>query len=182
MQLHKSAGLLVALLFLTLARLSGQDLDAVAKIYQPRLETNLTENIVAFWYPKTLDRTNGGYILNHDIDGRLKGPGTKMIVTQARMVWFYSHLARTGHGGREYLEAADIGYRFLKDKMWDPKNGGFFWEVDVTGEKKLRPKKHLYGQSFAPLRAFRILSGHGEKRGPGFGDPALQRDGNQGAR
>ena len=149
MQLHKSAGLLVALLFLSFARLPGQDLADVAKIYRPRLETNLSENIVAFWYPKTLDRTNGGYMLNHDIEGRLKGPGTKMIVTQARMVWFYSHLVRTGHGGQEYLDAADVGYRFLKEKMWDQKNGGFFWEVDVTGEKSCYRNKHLYGQSFA---------------------------------
>ena len=72
-----------------------------------------------------------------------------MIVTQARMVWFYSHLVRTGHGGPEYLDAADVGYRFLKDKMWDRKNGGFYWEVDVTGDNKLQRNKHLYGQAFA---------------------------------
>jgi len=107
MQFHKATGLLAALLCLSLARLPGQELADVAKIYRPRLETNLTENIIAFWFPKTIDRTNGGYLLNHDIEGRLKGPGTKMIVTQARMVWFYSHLVRTGHGGKEYLDAAD---------------------------------------------------------------------------
>ena len=33
--------------------------------------------------------------------------------------------------------------------MWDQKNGSFHWEVDLTGENKLRPGKHLYGQSFA---------------------------------
>ena len=114
MPFHKTTGLLAALLFLSLVRLPGQELADVAKIYRPRLETNLAENIVAFWYPKTLDRTNGGYILNHDVEGQLKGPGTKMIVTQARMVWFYSHLVRTGHGSQQYLDAADAGYRFLK--------------------------------------------------------------------
>jgi len=25
------------------------------------------------------------------------------------------------------------GYQFLKEKMWDEKNGGFYWEVDVAG-------------------------------------------------
>ncbi len=29
------------------------------------------------------------------------------------------------------------------------KNGGFYWEVDVTGDKKLQRNKHLYGQAFA---------------------------------
>ena len=87
MQFHKTTGLLAALLCLSIVRLPGQDLADVAKIYRPKLETNLTENIIPFWYSKTLDRTNGGYLLNHDIEGRLKDPGTKMIVTQARMVW-----------------------------------------------------------------------------------------------
>jgi mannobiose 2-epimerase len=164
MQFHKVTGLLAALICLSIARLPGQDLAAVAKIYRPQLETNLMENIVAFWYPQTLDRTNGGYLLNHDIEGRLKGPGTKMIVTQARMVWFYSHLVRTGHGGREYLDAANLGYRFLKEKMWDQKNGGFYWEVDVTGKQVLRPDKHLYGQAFAlyALSEYYLATGNKE--------------------
>jgi mannobiose 2-epimerase len=32
--------------------------------------------------------------------------------------------------------------------MWDSANGGFYWEVDVTGNQKLKPDKHLYGQAF----------------------------------
>lgn len=138
-----------ALLMSLSARTHGQDLTAVAKNYEPKLQTNLLNNIVAFWYPDTLDRKNGGYILHHNMEGRLKpGPPTKMIVTQARMVWLYSRLVLAGHGRRKYLEAAAVGYRFLRDKMWDQTNGGFYWEVDVTGNKVLQPMKHLYGQSF----------------------------------
>ena len=43
---------------------------------------------------------------------------------------------------------------FLKEKMWDAKNGGFYWEVDATGNQKLKPRKHLYGQAFGLVRAF----------------------------
>jgi mannobiose 2-epimerase len=64
------------------------------------------------------------------------------------MVWLFSRLARAYPGDKDYLEAADLGYRFLKEKMWDRRNGGFYWEVDATGDTKLKPKKHLYGQSF----------------------------------
>jgi cellobiose epimerase len=164
MQFHRALGLLLSALCLGCAPLHGEDLAALAQTYRPRLETNLLWNIAAFWYPKTLDRTNGGYLLNHDIEGRLKGPGTKMIVTQARMVWLFSRLARAGYGGQNYLEAADTGYRFMRDKMWDPASGGFFWEVDVTGDKRLRPKKHLYGQSFAlyALSEYYLASGKQE--------------------
>ena len=82
---------------------AATDLSDVAKTYQPRLQSNLTQNIAGFWYPKTLDQKNAGYILNHDIDGKLKdSEPRKMIVTQSRMVWLFSHLVREGYGGKEY--------------------------------------------------------------------------------
>jgi mannobiose 2-epimerase len=141
--------LLAAVLFFPAIPVSSQVLAGVANIYRPRLESNLTQNIMGFWYPKTVDEKNGGYILNHDIEGKLKaGAPRKMIVTQSRMLWLFSHYARAGYGGREHLAAADTGFRFLKDKMWDQTNGGFYWEVDATGRDKLMPNKHLYGQAF----------------------------------
>jgi cellobiose epimerase len=121
----------------------------LAEKYVPRLEKILTENIVPFWQEKSLDRTNGGYIISFDSKGKLIEPVTKMIVTQARQVWLFSRLARAGYQPAKNLEAAELGYRFLKEKMWDPINGGFYWEVDVTGNQKLKTNKHLYGQSFA---------------------------------
>jgi len=74
-----TAGLLATALILSAGRLRGDDLKDVAKIYQPRLQSNLTQNIVAFWYPKTMDEKNGGYILNHDINGKLK-PGAPFLI------------------------------------------------------------------------------------------------------
>lgn len=126
----------------------AQDRSALAQRYIPRLEKILTENIASFWYDKSIDRVNGGYTINFGPKSEPKGEGTKMIVTQARQVWLFSRLARAGYERQKYIEAADVGYRFLKEKMWDAENGGFYWEVDSTGNKKLRPRKHLYGQSF----------------------------------
>ena len=133
----------------------GADLDAapdrasLAKTYIPTFEKILTDNIASFWYSKSLDRDNGGYAINFGPDGKRKGAGTKMIVSQARTVWLFSRLARAGYRKERYIEAADHGYRFLKEKMWDDRHGGFYWEVDATGDRKLRPRKHLYGQAFA---------------------------------
>jgi len=115
----------------------------------PRLEKVLQENIASFWYNKSIDRVNGGYTINFGPKGESKGPGTKMIVTQARTMWLFARLARAGYDGDKYIEAAEHGYRFLKEKMWDQENGGFYWQVDATGNEKLQPRKHLYGQSFA---------------------------------
>jgi len=121
----------------------------LADRYIPRLERILTDNIAPFWYDKSLDREHGGYIISFGPAGELQAPATKMIVTQARTVWLFSRLARAGYRKQQYLDAAELGYRFLTEKMWDQAYGGFYWEVDVTGNKKLKPHKHLYGQSFA---------------------------------
>jgi len=140
---------------------AASDRPSLAKIYIPKFEKILKVNIASFWYSKSLDRRNGGYTINFGADGKLKGVGTKMIVSQARTVWLFSRLARAGYGGDDYIEAADIGYRFLKEKMWDSKNGGFYWEVDAIGDKKLKPRKHLYGQAFAlyAMSEFYLASG-----------------------
>src|SRR3954466_13316100 len=123
----------------------AQDFNA----YVAKLDKNLQESIVKFWVSRCLDTKNGGYLINFDQAGRPSGQTNKMIVTQARMVWLFSRLAREGYQPATMLDAADLGYRFLRDKMWDRKNGGFYWEVDGTGNQRLQPDKHLYGQSFA---------------------------------
>jgi mannobiose 2-epimerase len=112
------------------------------------LERILTENILRFWYPGVIDTENGGYRLNHDLQGRWRGPAPKCIVTQARTVWFFSRLARSPYGTSAHLEAARHGYEFLRDRMWDRDFGGFFWEVDATGETASTIDKRLYGQAF----------------------------------
>jgi cellobiose epimerase len=80
------------------------------------------------------------------------------------MVWLFSRLARAGYKKAEYLDAAALGFRFLKDKIWDPNYGGFYWEVDPTGDRQLRSDKHLYGQSFAlyAISEYALASGKKE--------------------
>jgi len=127
--------------------------------YILRLDKTLTQNILGFWYPGKIDPA-GGYLLNHDVQGHSKGPGVRAIVTQARMVWFFARMARFGHDPKKMLEAADHGYKFLRERMWDAKHGGFYWEVDALG-KPTKANKHLYGQSFAlyALAEYALASG-----------------------
>ncbi|MBI4978917.1 MAG: AGE family epimerase/isomerase [Spirochaetes bacterium] len=115
----------------------------------------LDENIIPFWYPSTIDTVNGGYNLNHDINGVFKGFGSnagsssnRYIVVQSRMVWFFSRLVRAGYSKEKYLPAAKHGYDYLRNVMQDKKNGGFYWGVSPSG-KPIQPNKHMYGQGFA---------------------------------
>ena len=113
------------------------------------LERVLLENLVPFWYPSTIDPSEGGFRLNHDARGRWRGPAPKRLVTQSRMLWFLSRLAGTRYGGPEHLAAARNGFAFLRERMWDEQYGGFYWEVDAGGRSATLPGKHLYGQAAA---------------------------------
>ncbi len=112
------------------------------------LEKLLLENIVPFWYPGVIDEESGGYRLNHDAEGKWLGPADKALVTQARTVWFFSRLYGSPYGKPEHLEAARHGFRFLKEKMWDRENGGFYWSVSHDGSEAVESQKHMYGEGF----------------------------------
>ncbi len=115
----------------------------------------LLGNIAGFWYPRCLDRERGGYHLYFDERGDPGPAGEKTVVTQAQMVWFFSRMAREGYEKAgaftraDLLAAARHGFQFLRRKMWDFENRGFYWAVDATGNEVRAPNKHLYGQSFA---------------------------------
>jgi len=125
------------------------------------LERVLTQNIIPFWYPGVIDSNDGGYRLNHDLEGRCKGPANKCLVTQARTIWFFSRLVNSRYGAPEQLEAARHGYHFLRDRMWDQQFRGFYWEVDSSGHNAAKPEKQIYGQAFAlyALTEYAMVSG-----------------------
>jgi len=114
----------------------------------PEIRRNLEEAVVAYWYPRSIDRTNGGYVLAFDDTGASTGTPNKMIVSQARMVWLFARLARSGYRRAEMTEAATQGFRFLSDRMWDREHGGFYWEVDPAGTRVVDEGKYIYGESF----------------------------------
>lgn len=114
------------------------------------------------WYPRAVDREAGGFLSEFDFEWRPSGAQDKMIVTQARHVWtnaraaqFFAGDAMPG-GDRESeraRERATHGYRFLRDRMWDRENGGFFWLVTRDGTVKSPDAsglilKQAYGVAF----------------------------------
>jgi mannobiose 2-epimerase len=130
------------------ARTAVADARADLQALAPAIRRNLEEAVIRFWYPQSIDREHGGYVLAFDESGTRTGSPPKMIVTQARMVWLFARLARSGYRRAEMLDAAAQGYRFLADRMWDRDHGGFYWEVDPAGTTATDPDKYLYGQSF----------------------------------
>ncbi len=124
------------------------------------LERILTENIVPFWYPQSIDRVDGGYRLNHDVAGHWRGAAPKSVVAQARTLWFFARLLNSPYRSVGYEGAAAHGFEFLDRYFWDVRFGGFYWRVDATGAP-IDCHKHLYGQSFAlyALSEYAIATG-----------------------
>src|SRR6476620_12440765 len=116
--------------------------------YSIEMRQDLVEKILPYWYDTTLDRTRGGYILSDDVQKK-RAATEKQIVTQSRLIWTFSHVHRKGYSNaqRNYLKAAEHGYRFLIEKFLDKNHGGYFWTIDLNGQV-LDDRKILYGEAF----------------------------------
>src|SRR5512142_1795356 len=84
------------------ARSKGHPDDQALVLARRSLERILTQNIVPFWYPAVIDYQDGGYRLNRDLTGRWRGSVNKSLVAQARTLWFFSRLANSAYGNREF--------------------------------------------------------------------------------
>jgi len=131
--------------------------------YAADMKEDMIEKLLPYWHDTTLDKTNSGYVLADDV----QGPRTateKQIVTQSRLIWTFSHVHLKGYSteDRNYLKAAEHGYRFLMDHFLDKKNGGYFWTTDLSG-KVLNDRKILYGESFVIYALVEYYRAGGEK-------------------
>jgi len=104
-----------------------------------------TDDILTDWYPRIIDE-QGGFTTNLDYQWKPGDDTTKMIVTQARGVW-------TAARGFEYntnsvlLEAAEHGYNYLIQEMWDPLHGGFL-QYNIDAHPDSMRTKMAYGTAF----------------------------------
>lgn len=110
------------------------------------IEKHLLEKIVPFW-TSLVDVRFGGYYGYVGNDLRVRRGAPKGLVQQSRMLWTFSALENHYHDGRfrPYMETA---WNFLKTKMYDFRNEGFFWTLTREG-KPIDSRKVVYGQGFA---------------------------------
>jgi cellobiose epimerase len=117
--------------------------------YAAELKTQLATKVLPYWYDTAVDHQNGGYVLADDAAKKAAPATEKQLVTQSRMIWGFSHAHLKGFsdGKRNYLAAAEQGYRFLQTHFLDRTHGGYFWTTDLAGTPKDQ-RKILYGESF----------------------------------
>jgi cellobiose epimerase len=115
------------------------------------IRRSLHEELLAAWYPRTIDREQGGFLSQWEHDWKPSGPQDKMIVTQARHTWTTARASQHFPADTMLRAAAEHGFRFLRDRMWDREHGGFYWLVTRDGTPKAedgRILKQAYGEAF----------------------------------
>lgn len=134
-----------AWVFMAAVSLMAESLEKHAVDFKEQL----AERVMPYWYDTAQDKERGGYLLRDDL---LKGratPSEKQLVTQARMIWGFSHAHTRRLTGpkRNYLQAAQQGYQFLENHFKDKEHGGYFFTTDLKGTRR-NDKKIMYGQAF----------------------------------
>lgn len=132
--------------------------------YALEIERSLNEELLDPWYPKAVDEEFGGFLSTFEHDFEPAEDQQKMIVSQARHVWTNAKAAQRYPEEGHYLEAAEQGFEFLQEKMWDEEYGGFHTLVDRQGNviPQQPAEKTAYGNAFAiyGLAAYYQASGN----------------------
>lgn len=121
----------------------------------------LFHDCLPFWFPRALDHEHGGYLHCFDRDGSLVDDD-KSVWAQGRMSWMFSTLYLEYNREECWLQAAESGLRFLREKCTDPSDGRLYFHVARDGTP-LRKRRYAYSESFASIAyaAHAAASGQG---------------------
>lgn len=137
--------------------------ESQKEILADQMETHLKTEVLDKWYPMSMDTVDGGFLSNFSFDFKPGEKQEKMIVTQSRQVWTNSKASLKYPEIDYYKTGAKHGYEFLRDKMWDSENGGFYWLVDKQGNQTGDPMKTAYGNAFGIFALAAYYDASGDK-------------------
>lgn len=132
-------------------------------------ENHLVNELLPFWTIRMKDEKHGGFLTHFDRNGNDTGEDEKSLIAQTRCLYTTASAHRAGYGAGKLAGFARHGVDFLIDKMWDKKDGGFFWMMDRKGNIKT-DKKIIYGQSFAIYSLSEYTLATGDPRGVEFAE------------
>lgn len=133
------------------------------EILAGQMEKHLRSEVLDKWYPHAMDTMDGGFLSNFSYNFQPGEKQEKMIVTQSRHVWTNSKAALKYPEIGYFKTGAGHGFAFLRDKMWDRQNGGFYWLVDKQGNQIGDPMKTAYGNAFGIFALAAYYDAWGDK-------------------
>ena len=126
---------------------------------------NLRQNL-QYWIDHAIDRQSGGVIGRLDREGKPVPPGDKSVVLISRTLWSFAEAYRR-YPDPAYQRMATNCLNFLREKMWDKKQGGYYFSVNREG-RVIDSTKQLNPMSY-------VLEGLAEYA-LAFNDPAVRRE------
>lgn len=115
------------------------------------METTLRQDVLGVWFPRSVDKQNGGFHSDFARDWQPIASRGKFSVFQGRMTWVAAQVAmRRPELKDQYLPITQHGVEYLSNTMWDKQYGGFYWGLDDRGQVSpvFSDNKHMYGMSF----------------------------------
>ena len=115
------------------------------------VEDALHTDVLSVWFPRSVDRENGGFHSHFARDWQRAPSDGKFSVFQGRMTWVASQVVLREPKLKDQFEPiVRHGVDFLRNVMWDKQYGGFFWGLDDAGKlsRQFADGKHLYGIAF----------------------------------
>ena len=115
------------------------------------MDMTLRRDVLAVWFPRAIDKENGGFYSNFTRDWQRRDSEGKFSVFQGRMTWLAAQIVMKRPDLKaQFLPIVSHGVDYLTNVLWDKRDGGFFWGLDDKGQitPRYTDGKHLYGMSF----------------------------------
>lgn len=132
------------------------ELKELATFYK----SQLLEDTVPFWFPRSFDTEYGGYLLMRDADGSLIDTD-KAVWIQGRACWLLATLYNTVEARGEWLEGARLGYEFLKQKCFNA-DGKMYFHVNRSGQP-IRMRRYFFSETFAVIACAAYAKASGDQ-------------------
>jgi len=125
-----------------------KSLGDMAKGITNELQYALLETLEA-QFPRCLDTEHGGFLTNFNVKWENTGPDDKTLEYQARQTRAASQAALFNPKLKFCRQAAEHGFRYLQDNMWDHQYGGWYRKVNRFGRPLESKTKHGHGIAYA---------------------------------
>jgi len=135
---------------------SREQLKRLQKFYDEQLLTNT----LPFWFPASIDKKYGGYLLMRDKEGSLLDDD-KAVWIQGRFAWLLGTLYNTVEPKQEWLDGAKTGIDFLRKYCFDT-DGQMFFHVTRDG-KPIRKRRYFFSETFATIAMAAYAKGSGDE-------------------
>lgn len=134
-----------------------EELIALKDFYK----SQLLNDTVPFWFPRSVDEEHGGYLLMRDADGSLIDDD-KAVWIQGRTAWLTATLYNTVEKNEQWLSASKSGVDFLNRHCFDT-DGQMFFHVTRDG-RPIRKRRYFFSETFAVIANAAYAKASGDEK------------------